>query len=315
MARTKILIDCDPGHDDAVAILYAAKRLDLVGITTTHGNSSIENVTHNALAVLTLAGIDVPVAMGCAVPILAREPHPPSVHGESGLDGAKLPVPDRAPVPEHAVDMLIGAAERHKRELVLAVIGPASNVALAIRKEPRFASWLREITVMGGSAGVGNMSPVAEFNVWADPEAAAVLFDCGAPIRMVGYDVTSTIGFAAADLDRLRTGGRVARTIGELLAFYRARQQGVFDFDIALLHDVCAIVPYVDDSLIDYRACHVAVELAGTCSRGMTVCDLRRLTEEGRRQRGGQAANARVAAAADRHRLVEEVLATLLAYG
>jgi inosine-uridine nucleoside N-ribohydrolase len=297
-----------------VAILYAAKHLDLVGVTTTYGNSSIENVTRNALAVLTLAGIDVPVAMGCAAPILARLPYPPGVHGESGLGGARLPAPDRAPVPEHAVDMMISEAERHKDALVLAVIGPASNVALAVRKEPRFASWLREITVMGGSAGIGNMSPVAEFNVWADPEAAAVLFDCGAPIRMVGYDITSTIGFAAADLDQLRAGGSIARTIGELLAFYRSRQQDVFDLDIALLHDVCAIAPYVDDSLIDYRTCHVAVELTGTCSRGMTVCDLRRLTEERRRQRGGQAANTRVAVAADRRRLVEGVLATLLAY-
>ena len=200
MARTKILIDCDPGHDDAVAILYAARHLDLVGVTTVHGNNTIENVTRNALAVLTLGGIDVPLAQGCGEPLLGTAPRAAEAHGATGLDGAVLPEPDRAPIGVHAVDFLIEMARAHRDELVLAVIGPATNVALAIKREPRFAGWLREITMMGGSAGRGNILPTVEYNAWCDPEAAAILFGCGAPIRMVGYDVTGRTGTSAADI-------------------------------------------------------------------------------------------------------------------
>jgi inosine-uridine nucleoside N-ribohydrolase len=313
---TKILIDCDPGHDDAVAILYAARHLDLVGVTTCHGNNSIENVTRNALAVLALGGIDVPVAQGCAEPIASvRQRSHIGAHGKSGLDGAELPAPRQAPIAAHAVDFLIEQARRHRGELVLAVIGPATNVAMAVKREPHFASWLREITVMGGSTTQGNMTPVAEFNVWADPEAASVLFNCGAPIQMVGYNVTSVTGAGAADIARLRGGGRVARTIGDLLDFYRARLHETFGSEIAPVHDVCAVVPYVDESLLTYRHCHVAVELAGQHTRGMTVCDLRPLTDHGRERRGGQLPNARVAIAAESTRLVDSVVETLLAYG
>ncbi len=311
--KTKILIDCDPGHDDAVAILYAARHLDLLGVTTTHGNSTIENVTRNALAILAIGGIDVPVAQGCAAPIAAIKPVAPSMHGSTGLDGVELPLPDRTPIDTHAVDFMIEQARANKNELVLAVIGPATNVAMAIRKEPAFASWLREISVMGGTAGIGNVTPVAEFNVWSDPEAASVLFGCGAPIRMVGYDVTSATGTDAADIARLRAGGVVARSIAALLEFYLARQGEVAGLTIAPMHDVCAIVPYVD-SLIEYRDCHIAVEVSGTLTRGMTVCDLRKLTETGRRLRAAKPPNARLAVATDARRLVDGVVQALLSY-
>lgn len=312
--KTKILIDCDPGHDDAVAILYAARHLDLLGVTTTHGNSTIENVTRNALAILAVGGIDVPVARGCAAPIAAMKPITPSIHGSTGLDGVELPLPDRTPIDTHAVDFMIEQARANKNEMVLAAIGPATNVAMAIRKEPAFASWLQEITVMGGTAGIGNVTPVAEFNVWSDPEAASVLFGCGAPIRMVGYDVTSVTGTDAADILRLRADGGVARSIAALLDFYLTRQGEVAGLTIAPMHDVCAIVPYVDSSLIEYRDCHIAVELSGTLTRGMTVCDLRKLTETGRRLRGAKAPNARLAVAADARRLVDGVVQALLSY-
>jgi inosine-uridine nucleoside N-ribohydrolase len=314
MARTKILIDCDPGHDDAVAMLYAARHLDLIGVTTCHGNNTIENVTRNALSVLTLGGINAPLAQGCAEPLAGARKPVASAHGKSGLDGTDLPVPNRAPVGVHAVDFLIEQARAHPGELVLAVIGPATNVAMAIKREPRFAGWLREITVMGGSTGLGNITPVAEFNVWCDPEAASVMFGCGAPIRMVGYNVTSVTGTTEADIARLRAGPRVARHIGELLAFYLGRQRELLGLEIAPMHDVCAIVPYLDASLIDYRLCRVEVELHGAHTRGMTVCDLRRLTAEGRRARGGGDPNVRVAIAADARRLIDGVVETMLSY-
>ena len=188
MARTKILIDCDPGHDDAVAILYAARHLDLIGITTCHGNNTIENVTRNALSILTLADLDIPVAMGCSAPVAGPPVQPASSHGKSGLDGTDLPEPDRSPIAQHAVDFILEAASRHRGELVLAVIGPATNVALAMKREPRLA-WLREITVLGGSTHSGNITPAAEFNVWADPEAPLC---CWLPARPSAWSATTS---------------------------------------------------------------------------------------------------------------------------
>ena len=314
MARTKILIDCDPGHDDAVAILYAARHMDLLGVTTCHGNNSIENVTRNALSVLTLAKLDIPVAQGCAEPIAGPRLHPANAHGKTGLDGTDLPEPDRAPIAQHAVDFIIDTASAHRGELILAIIGPSSNVALAMKREPRLASWLREITIMGGSTGLGNITPVAEFNVWADPEAAAVVFASGAPIRMAGYNVTSRTGTNAEEIDRLLAGPAIARHIGELLRFYRGRQQAFFGLDIAPMHDVCAIIPYVRDGLIDYRHVHVALELNQGPTRGMTVCDLRTLTAEGRAARGSGEPNALVAIETKARALIADVVDTMLSY-
>lgn len=314
MARTKLLIDCDPGHDDVVAILYAARHCDLLGITTCHGNNSIEAVTRNTLSALTLAGLDIPVAQGCGEPLTGPRAPAANAHGKTGLDGTELPEPDRAPLDIHAVDFIIETARAHQGELVLAIIGPSTNVAMALRREPRLAFWLREITIMGGTTGRGNITPVAEFNVWADPEAAAAVFACGAPIRMVGYNVTSVTGTTAEEIERLLAGPRVARHIGELLRFYRGRQQAIFGLDIAPMHDVCAIIPHVVDGLITYRHVNVGVELAGSQTRGMTVCDLRTLTAEGRAMRGSGPPNALVAVESQARALIATVIDTLLSY-
>ena len=309
MTRTKILIDCDPGHDDAVALLFAARHLDLVGITTVHGNSTVENTTRNALAILELAGIDVPLAVGCADPLAQRR----APRARSGLDGADLPEPGRRPLDTHAIEFMIETARRHRGELVLAAIGPQTNVALALRREPRFKDWLREITIMGGSTGLGNVTPAAEFNIHCDPEAASAVFNSGAPIRMVGLNVTRPTAFDTADIARLKgSGRRVAGVIADLMGFYLARQRERRGVDVTPMHDVCAIVPYASDGLIDYVHARVEIELAGTHTRGMTVCDLRQ------RRTGvtgnGPAPNAMVAVDAKSRALIEHVLATLLSY-
>jgi purine nucleosidase len=312
VSKTKILIDCDPGHDDAVAILFAARHLDMVGVTTVHGNSTVENTTRNALAIMELASIDVPLAMGCAGPLAQRRVGSAPVHGTGGLDGADLPVPKRQPVGVHAIDFIIEMANQYRGELVLATIGPETNVALALRREPRLAGWLREITVMGGSTGAGNITAAAEFNIYCDPEAAWAVFNCGVPIRMVGLNVTRRTGFSQTDIDAMKSSRRkVASVIADLMAFYLARQRERHGLDVAPMHDVCALVPYADATLLEYVHTRVEVELTGTHTRGATLCDLRPLRVSLNDQ---PAPNALVATRANSRALIASVIETLLWY-
>ena len=314
MSKTKILIDCDPGHDDALAILYAAHHLDLVGITTVFGNNSLHNTTRNALAVLELGGIDVPLAVGCADPLSQVRPASAAVHGPSGLDGADLPLPTRKPTDVHAIDFLIEMASQHRGELVLAVIGPQTNIALALRREPRLKEWLREVTVMGGSTDRGNITPAAEFNIHCDPEAAWAVFHSGLPLRMVGLNVTRHTGFNDADIFRLRDSGRkVATVAADLMSFYLARQRERRAVEVAPVHDVCAIVPYVDQSLIDYIEGRVEVELAGVYTRGMTICDLSANTGA-KRPESAADMNAKIAIDAKNRNLIDNLIDTILMF-
>lgn len=316
MSRTKIVVDCDPGHDDAVAILFAARHLDLLAVTTVHGNAPLAATTRNALAVLELAGIEVPVAAGHASALVHGTVDATDIHGKSGLDGADIPAPTRRPVEAHAVDLLIETARAHRDELVVAPIGPLTNIAAAIKREPRFVGWLREISIMGGSTTLGNITPAAEFNIYADPEAAHVVFGCGAPIRMVGYNVTRVTGFDADDIARMRAAGRrTAGVMADLMGHYLRRQGEVFGLSVAPMHDVCAIVPYLDEGLISYHETTVRVELEGTHTRGMTVCDMRGMRAGAAQtiQRAGTP-NARVAVASDARRLIGHVVDAILTY-
>src|SRR4051794_16510070 len=219
--KAKILIDCDPGHDDAVALLFAARHLDLIAVTTVHGNNSLANTTRNALAILELAGIDVPVAAGCSEPLVQGPGHAGHIHGKTGLDGAAIPAPTRRPIDSHAVDLIIELASRHRGELVVALIGPETNFAVALKREPRLRQWVREVTIMGGSTGLGHITPGAAVHIRAGTEAALVVFGCGLPIRVVGYNVARRTGFDAGDVERLRASGRkMAAIIGDLMGFY-----------------------------------------------------------------------------------------------
>lgn len=316
MPKQKILIDCDPGHDDAVAILFAAKHLDLVGVTTVHGNNTLENTTRNGLAVLELGGIDVPLAAGFSEPLAQVSVGVASMHGKGGLDGADLAVPVRRPVVGHAVDFIIAMAEKHREELILATIGPETNIAMAIKREPRLRHWVREITVMGGSTTTGNYTAAAEFNIACDVEAAWTVFESGIPIRMVGLNITRRTGFDQGDIDRMRASGRlVAGVIADLMQFYLGRQQVGYGLNIAPMHDVCSIVPYVDDSLLQYLHTSARIELTGTHTRGMTVCDLRHpkgSAEPSLRNRSDP--NALVAVEVRSRALIDFVIDTILDY-
>ena len=314
--RPKILIDCDPGHDDAVAILFANRHLDLLAVTTVHGNNSLVNTTRNALAIIELAGIDVPVAAGCSEPLVQRSVHIGHIHGKTGLDGADIPAPTRRPIDSHAVDLIIELASRHRGELVVALIGPETNFAVALKREPRLKEWVREVTVMGGSTTLGNITPVAEFNIHCDPEAASVVFESGIPIRMVGYNVTRQTGFDRGDVERLRASGRkVGTVIGDLMGFYLAGQNRVFGLSVAPIHDVCAVIPYVAPDLIRYIETSVKVELTGVYTRGMTVCDLRGVRPGATTDlRPAEAATAKVAAEADCRPLIDLVVDAVLSF-
>jgi inosine-uridine nucleoside N-ribohydrolase len=309
----KVLIDCDPGHDDAMAILYAAAHLDLVGVTTVYGNQTVEKTTKNALALLTFLGLNIPVAQGCAGPLNGIIQHGGDVHGKSGIDGAVLPEPDREAVDMHAVDFIIDMARRHKGEIVLCPIGPFTNVALALRKEPRLASWLKGISVMGGTTQVGNTTPVAEFNIWCDPEAADIVFRSGAPLWMVGLNVTRQVGVTEKDVARLMAGGPIAQVFGGLFDFFRERLREVHGLSTASMHDPCALVPFIVPDLISYRHCPVEIELGRGPARGMTVCDMRQLTN-GKLEniRSMDAANCHVAVGVEARPLVDHILDAIL---
>jgi inosine-uridine nucleoside N-ribohydrolase len=271
-----ILIDCDPGHDDAFAIWLAAANLDLVGVTTVHGNQSLSKVTNNALKVLGLAGLDeVPVHAGASAPLIGIARHAPGLHGDSGLDGARIPEPARSPGRVHAVDFIIEMS-RQVEGLTLVATGPLTNVALALTRDPTLAHRLREISLMGGSTNVGNTTPVAEFNVWADPEAAKIVFDSSVPTRMVGLNLTRQAHAGQEESSGFRRiASPLATAAADLIDFLSQQVGRVFGLPGASLHDPCAVAWLIDSALIRGEMLHVDVELRGSLTRGMTICDQR----------------------------------------
>ena len=316
MNKPKIIIDCDPGHDDLVAILFAAKHLDLLGVTTVHGNNTLANTTRNGLIALELGTIGVPLAMGAVEPLVQPSVGIASGHGKSGLDGHDFADPRLTPITQHAVDFMIETARKHQGELIIALIGPQTNLALAIKREPRMRQWVKEITIMGGSTTTGNFSPAAEFNIAADIEAASVVFESGIPFRMVGYNITRQTGFDSADIARLRQSkGTACKAIADLMQFYLNRQGEMYGLTLAPMHDVCAIIPYVYPDLIQFLHTSIRIELTGTYTRGMTVCDLRHprgSAEPSLRNRTEP--NGLVAVSAKSRELIDRVMETLELY-
>jgi inosine-uridine nucleoside N-ribohydrolase len=267
LASTPILLDCDPGHDDAIALLLAlsSPEVELVGVTTVAGNQTLAKTTANAIRVLELVGRgDVPVAAGADRP-LVREPFVAAyVHGETGLDGPPLPPPRAHPVDEHAVNFL---AERLDPGVVLVATGPLTNVALLLERGTR----PDRIVLMGGSIGLGNVTPAAEFNVWADPEAADHVFRSGLDVTMVGLDVTHK---ALVKPDRFRKEGRVGRVVAEWLDFYGVFHRETYGFQGAPIHDALALAHVLRPGLLETVDRHVAIDTQSELCRGRTVVDL-----------------------------------------
>ena len=276
MAKPKLILDCDPGHDDAVAILFAAKHTELLGITTVSGNVPLDLTTRNALITAQILNINVPVYIGAERPLVAEAVHAPDIHGETGLGGPELPELARRAEEQDAVSYLIETI-RQVNDVWLVITGPCTNAALAFRQAPDIVKRLKGISVMGGSSTFGNRTPAAEFNILADPEAADIVFNCGAPILMSGLNLTHQFAVTEKDVAKIREiGGGAAVFVADMLGFfaktYKERYFGTFE---GPLHDPCAVMAITHPELFTFEARNVAVELRGEHTRGMTVVDTR----------------------------------------
>ena len=301
-----ILIDCDPGHDDAIALLLAlaSPEVELLGVTTVSGNQTLEKTTANAIRVLEFVGRgEMPVAAGADRP-LARERFVAAyVHGESGLDGPALPPPQASPHALHAVDFLADCVLAAPAPVTLVPTGPLTNVALFLARHPDAAARLERIVLMGGAIAEGNVTPAAEFNIWADPEAAWRVFRSGLDLTMVGLDVTHKALVTDEHASRLRAAGRVGRMVAELLDFFAVFHREVYGFPGSPVHDAVAVAHVVRPDLVQTVDRHVAIECESELCRGRTVVDLWRRT--------GKPANAKVGVGIDAGAFVELLLERL----
>ena len=261
-----------------MAIILAARHTELLGITTVNGNASLGRTTANALVMTQLLDIDTPVHSGAAHPLNTPPVDAANIHGESGLDGAVLPPVTRAAASDDAVGFVIDSARTHDGLWIVAV-GPLTNVALALRTWPRLASKIAGISIMGGSSTHGNTTAAAEFNMWADPEAADIVLSCGAPLKMSGLNLTYTVQATPSRIAAIRAiGSPLATIVADLLTFfshtYMARNHSI---EGAPVHDACAVLALTHPELFTSAMVHAVVELRGAHTRGMTLVDSRPL--------------------------------------
>jgi pyrimidine-specific ribonucleoside hydrolase len=271
-----VILDVDPGHDDAVALMFAcgAPELDLLAVTTVAGNVSLEKTTRNALRVLSLIGrTDVPVAAGAASPLERRLHTAEDIHGESGLEGPEIPDAAFEPDGRGATDLIADTLREAPEPVTLIPTGPLTNIARFLREHPDLTDRIARISLMGGSIGLGNTTPAAEFNVYVDPEAASVVFESGIPITMSGLDVTHQTGVGPGERQRLRSLGRIGGVVAELMEFFAATYERVYGFGAPPLHDPVALAAVVEPALLETRPMRVDVECEGELTRGETVCD------------------------------------------
>jgi purine nucleosidase len=304
---TPILLDCDPGHDDAVALLLAAGHdaIDLLAVTTVAGNCPLELATLNARRVAALAGLDgTPIAAGAAGPLQGTLVTAPDVHGETGLDGYELRTGEAPLDPRTALELMADTLEAAPEPITLVPTGPLTNVAQLLSERPDLHGRIREIVLMGGSTGRGNTTPAAEFNIFVDPEAAAIVFESGVPLTMIGLNLTHQARATPEVLERVRaTPGEPARAVEGWMSFFGGRYERVHGEFAPPVHDPCTVAMLIDPSLIRCVDTFVAVETEGRWTRGATVVDLN--------DRLGQPHNARVAMELDAPRFWDLVIGAL----
>jgi len=310
MPAFPIILDCDPGHDDALAMALALARPEVrvMAITTVAGNAPLERTTLNARRVLTLLGrTEVPVAAGADRPLL-REPWAPvAVHGVSGLDGADLPEPTVEATAESAVELAARIVRGSDEPIRIVATGPLTNVALLLRAAPSIAPHIAGIWVMGGSIAEGNTTATSEFNAWSDPEAAAIVFESGIPIRMAGLNLTHQALVLPPDVARLRKiGNRSGEIFADLMTFFGLHHKERYGWDGPPIHDAVAVAWLVRPDLVDSKPMHVHLDTSDTDERGRTVgTDV---------TKDGPAPNAHVGVSIDRERLIDLVLEAIATY-
>lgn len=274
--KRNIILDCDPGHDDAVAILLAGSNKDfnLLGISVVAGNQTIEKTARNALNVATYLGIDVPVAIGCKFPMVRERVICAAIHGESGLDGFDFPKYDKAFDKRHGVQLIIDSVMNNEDVTIIAT-GPLTNVAMALKMEPRLKDRVKEIVIMGGSVDNGNTSPAAEFNIMCDPEAAHVVFSSGIKVKMVGLNVTRKVLVTEEVIKRMeKIKNKASDMFVKLMRVFNENQRKTFGVVAGPLHDPATVASLTDESLIKYQHMNVVIDISHGPSYGRTNCDV-----------------------------------------
>lgn len=273
-----VVIDCDPGHDDAIALLLALAQDDWAvdGITVVAGNQTLDKTVRNTLQTLTVAGrADVPVYAGMDRPMVRPLVTAEHVHGASGLEGPVLPEPACEPQAVHAVDWLADHLRAQDDPIDVVATGPLSNLGALLRLAPDAAERIRQVVLMGGAITEGNITPAAEFNIYVDPEAAHVVFESGIPVTMVGLDVTHRALLPSRRFGEIRAmGGPVAEMVADLLEYFARFHADTYGFDGVPIHDACAVAALLDRQLMTTRRLRVDVETAGRHTTGRTVVDL-----------------------------------------
>ena len=311
------IIDCDPGHDDVMAILLGARTMEIKGITSVFGNASLPLTTKNARYTVELADLrDIPIAAGHDRPLLREDESAndgAGAHGKTGLDGPIIPEPTVPILEEHAVDFIYRTA-KETPNLHLIPVGPLTNIATAIRRYPDIVDHVIAISLMGGSTTVGNATAAAEFNIWADAEAAHVVFTSGIPIKMLGLNVTRQVNATPDYRKQIREmGSRTAVAVADMLDFYSERLKILYGLPGGSMHDPLAVAALIAPDILTFEMMHVAIELVGTHTYGMTVCDYRgRRTDTGEPR--GEKPNANVAVAVDADRFWALFLESLKTY-
>jgi inosine-uridine nucleoside N-ribohydrolase len=277
MTPTPIILDCDPGHDDAIALLLAiaSPEVELIGVTTVAGNQTVDKTTNNALRILELAGrSDIPVYRGADKPFIRPQDVAAHVHGESGLDGPDLPQPATREQELHAVDYLAQEIRARDGKVTLVPTGPLTNIGLLFALHPDVRP--ERIVIMGGAIGEGNRTPAAEFNIWADPEAAQRVFLEGLDTTMIGLDVTHRALITDAHTERMRGAGRVGKAVAELMDFYaRFHKSRYPDLEGSPMHDPVCVAHVIDPSLVSVLDAYIEVDCSGGPSWGRTNVDWR----------------------------------------
>jgi len=277
MNKNNIILDCDPGHDDAVAIILAghASNINLLGITTTCGNQTIEKTTRNALNMVDFLGLDTKVYKGSSRAILKESPVCSAIHGESGLDGYTFPSLTIKEEKEDAVSFIINTIKSSKEKVTMVTTGPMTNLALAIVLDPTILSNIDKIVLMGGSIGMGNVTPSSEFNIVTDPEAAYISFNAHVPIYMIGLDVTRKVLALKERVDEIKAiGNKTSDLFVKLMETYNANQKRVFNLDAGPMHDPLTIAYLIDNSVLKFEHVNTEIDLNHGSSYGRTNVDL-----------------------------------------